>query len=227
MIIDCIGDLHGHYPSLPGGDLLILAGDYTGRDEIKQWSQFFSWLKKQKYRKKIIISGNHDNFLYKSFPKNQKEADEVKEVQEFLKDDPDLGEIDFEYLCDSGTEFEGLKVWGTPWSLLFDGVNPKCTAFMGTEDQLKEKYDLIPDDIDIIISHTPPYGILDKSIHREHCGSLELLRAIIRVNPRYVVCGHIHENGSKKFEIYNTQMINCSYVNERYQPVNKPMRIQL
>ncbi len=64
MIIDCIADLHGFYPSdLPGGDLLIIAGDLTATDTQKQHLEFVDWLYKQKYEKKVWIAGNHDNFL--------------------------------------------------------------------------------------------------------------------------------------------------------------------
>lgn len=221
MIIDCIADLHGYHPNLEGGDLLILSGDYTARDTIPQWAEFFGWLKKQNYRKKIIVAGNHDNFMCHGFPKTKEEADNCKEINEFLDEDSP----DFEYLCNSGTEFEGLKIWGTPHSLIFDGVNPHCTAFIGTEEELQEKYDLITDGIDILISHTPPYGILDKNISGEWCGSESLRNAMFRTKPKYLICGHIHECGGKEVDLTTTSVVNCSYVNERYKPTNKPFRI--
>ena len=40
MIIDCLSDLHGHYPSLDGGDLLIVAGDLTARDKLEEHYEF-------------------------------------------------------------------------------------------------------------------------------------------------------------------------------------------
>ena len=60
MIIDCISDLHGHFPDLRGGDLLLIAGDLTARDIEPEYFKFFDWLDEQKYRKKILIAGNHD-----------------------------------------------------------------------------------------------------------------------------------------------------------------------
>lgn len=63
MDITAISDLHGHYPELPGGDLLIVAGDLTSRDTQEQHLQFLSWIGKQDYKKKIWIAGNHDNYL--------------------------------------------------------------------------------------------------------------------------------------------------------------------
>src|ERR1700744_38890 len=191
MIIDCISDLHGYFPKLDGGDLLIIAGDLTSRDERDQYVEFFKWLYLQKYKRKILVAGNHDNWLQELF---------------IIPNEP----TDLDYLCNSGTEFEGLKIWGTPHSLRFDGVNPRCTAFMGTENDLKEKYDLIPEGIDILISHTPPYSILDKNIYGEHCGSKSLRNAMFRVKPKYLVCGHIHECGGKKVDLTMTCVINCS-----------------
>src|SRR5271165_4742918 len=90
MIIDCIADLHGNYPELEGGDLLIVAGDLTKRDSFQEYQEFFKWLLPQKYTRKILIAGNHDNMLKGLFRIPNEETD-------------------LTYLCDSGTEFETLE----------------------------------------------------------------------------------------------------------------------
>ncbi len=239
MIIDCVSDLHGFTPSLPGGDLLILAGDYTAGDTIPQWVKFLRWLKEQPYRKKVVVGGNHDGFLMISYPTCKEEADSLAEVREFLDDEDLEGSEDFNYLCDSGIEFEGLKIWGSPWTKTFEGMNPKCKAFtFDTESELLDKFELIPEDMDILITHSPPYGILD-SIPRGSDGSL--LQAGSRalysrlkygVRPRLHVFGHIHEGYGKRefFPTWDNKMmvsVNASYVNERYKPVNSHVRIEL
>lgn len=189
MIIDCISDLHGFYPDdLPGGDLLIVAGDLTARDLENEYALFDYWLNKQKYSAKIVIAGNHDNFLQKSGCNSYGFGHRHLQFGTYLED--------------SGTEFNGLKIWGCPHSLVFKGLNPNCAAFTGNEEDLKKKYDLIPNGIDILISHTPAYGILDKNVDGEHCGSKSLLDAIQRVMPRFVIHGHIHEQGSKIKRIF-------------------------
>ena len=232
MKIDCIADLHGYEPELPGGDLLILAGDYTAADQLLQWSKFFTWLKAQNYEKKILIAGNHDNFFKTGFPTNQKEANDLKEVQAFLEEQKEMDKPDFEYLCDSGTEYLGLKIWGTPWTPWFKGVNPKCKAFMDSEGDLAKRFKLIPKGLDILISHGPPYAILDKvELGGGICkrvGSLSLAKKIDEVKPKIVICGHIHEGYG--FDLDPNTMIkyiNCSYVNGDYQPVNKYIRVTL
>lgn len=63
MIIDCISDLHGHFPSLEGGDLLIIAGDLTATHTPQELYQFNDWVKVQDYKKKVLIAGNHDTFF--------------------------------------------------------------------------------------------------------------------------------------------------------------------
>jgi len=160
----------------------------------------------------VYIAGNHDN--------------RIKD-----KSNPPMPSH-IEYLCNSGTEYEGLKIWGSPNSLLFENVNPLCKAFMKTEEELAKIYAEIPDDIDMLITHTPPYGILDKSVRGEHCGSKSLGRRIFDIKPKYHIFGHIHENGGEKNKLnyenkFDCLHINCSHVNERYQPVNKPITITL
>lgn len=232
MIIDCIADLHGYKPKLPGGDLLILAGDYTAADKLTQWVEFFKWLKEQPYRKKVLIAGNHDNFFESGFPKTQKETNELQEVQSFLSEIGEMDETpDFQYLCDSGTEFEGLKIWGTPWTPWFHGVNPKCKAFMKSDEKLDSKFSLIPEGIDILITHGPMRHILDASRDGYACGSSSLREHIDRIIPRFHVFGHIHEQGGSQL-MYNgigsnTWCINCSYVDENYRPVNSAIRLEI
>lgn len=223
MIIDCIADLHGHFPKLKGGDLLIVAGDLTETEA--QLDQFDDWLDSQKYRKKIFISGNHDNHLVNQKPKKHQIKLGGHEREKF------------EYLCDSGTEFEGLKIWGSPWTKKFIGMNPHCMAFsLENEDQLEEKWKLIPNDVDILITHSPPFGILDGILNQYdgsifHVGSISLRNKVshLKKAPKLWVWGHIHEAYGKDLSAGEKacKMVNASHVNERYKPVNKPVRIEL
>lgn len=236
MIIDCISDIHGHFPKLEGGDLLIVAGDLTATHSIQEFAKFKDWFHDQNYTKKVLIGGNHDTFLDGN-------------PSRFTPDSW------FSYLEDSSTEFEGLKIWGSPWTKSFPGMNPKCKAFtVDTEEELAEKWAMIPDDTDILITHSPPLGIMDEvanypSGKYEHTGSLSLLhKAGSLKNLKLHVFGHIHEGyghidtkkvayclgteilekiaGPKKCKSY-PHLINASHVDENYKPKNKPIRIEL
>lgn len=223
MIIDCISDLHGHYPKLEGGDLLIVAGDLTSRDKLEELEEFYIWLSKQKYKHKILIAGNHDMLFTR--------LDFV-----FLKIDGNI------YLEDSGIEIEGIKIWGSPWSKTFEGINPKCVAFtVDTDEELSKKWDLIPEDTEILITHCPPYGLFDEIENNEYVegfnepneakinvGSISLRNKVMSLpNLRLLVFGHIHEHGGKMINTTSAIFANCSHVNEKYQPVNKPIRVIL
>lgn len=247
MIIDCISDLHGHYPKLEGGDLLIVAGDLTARGTEPEYFRCFDWIYEQDYLKKVLIAGNHDT-----------------QMQEENYSGP-LGVMKgaFDYLCDSGTEFsyhidgfpeedEGflpsgkrsLKIWGSPWTKTFPGINPNCMAFtVDTEEELAEKWALIPDDIDILITHSPAFGMHDLIEDYEtrkmiNVGSPSLTRWIADHvdNLKLHICGHIHE-GYGVWDVRDAQLkldaklspifVNASHVNENYNPINKPIRIIL
>jgi Icc-related predicted phosphoesterase len=216
MDITLISDLHGYYPKLHGGDLLIVAGDLTACDLGMQYAQFRNWLCNQEYTKKIVITGNHDNLI----------------ANGRWNIDPPEG---FEYLCDSGTEFEGLKIYGSPWTKTFPNMNSKCKAFtVDTEEELYNKFVQIPADTDILITHSPAYGIFD-SLERytaygktqEYVGSMSLRNISMKIKPKIHVFGHIHEHGGKLMDTGLTKFVNASHVNEVYEPINKPIRIIL
>lgn len=208
MKVDCISDLHGFFPALEGGDLLLVAGDLTYADTLFQHSEARNWLLKQPYEKKILIGGNHDNFLQAN---------------------PDFyDQSDIDYLLDSEAEFCGLKIWGSPWTRSFKGQNPRCKAFcLDTETELREKWDLIPLDIDILLTHSPPYGKLDKTCRCQFVGSSTLLEKINKMDKSLKLnCfGHIHE--AHGMIEGNPIFINASINDDCYIPINKPIRVIL
>jgi len=212
MIIDCISDLHGFFPKLKGGDLLIVAGDLTAGDTEKEYIHVYEWLRLQDYDRKIVIAGNHDNWIQKNC-----------EPSPFPPGAPGL-DTSPEYLCDSGTEFEGLKIWGSPWTKTFEGMNPRCMAFtLDTEEELAEKFEKIPLDTDILITHSPSYGVGDYvDEYRGHVGSEALMERVSKLkNLKLHVFGHIHEGHGLTAGLF----ANASHVDEHYRPVKKPIRV--
>jgi Icc-related predicted phosphoesterase len=223
VIVDCISDLHGYYPELDGGDLLIVAGDLTARDTFLEHSEFKYWLYQQQYRKKIVVAGNHDGDLV-NVPPNPL-------YFSTFNIETGLQSSYADYLCDSGTEFEGLKIYGSPWTPTF------CDWYFMKDRgaDIKEKWDLIPADVDILVTHGPPHGILDECYDYDsgkikHAGCEELYLKFYqeRIRPKLHVFGHIHEGyGHIKhmMDMPTTQFVNASHVDKNYKPVNKPIRV--
>jgi len=209
MRVTCVSDLHGEYPNLEGGDLLIIAGDLTSMDRIDEYFWFRDWLQAQDYDKKIFIAGNHDKCI---------------ERGQFYFSDQWMGAT---YLCDKGTEYQGLKIYGTPWTRWFEGVNPLCDGYMlQTELQLGEKFSLIPEDTDILISHGPPWMVLDKTIRRENVGSIALGDRVRQLKLKYHIFGHIHESYGTSIANGYVSM-NVAHMNRSYEPVNKPVNFEI
>lgn len=212
MLVTAISDLHGDRPRLKGGDLLIIAGDLTARNKEDEYYQFNSWICDQDYDRKVVIAGNHDMLLQ-------------KDSFQYLEGYPC-----FDYLCDSGTEYQGLKIWGTPWTQWFYGVNPCCTAFMlRIEFQLKDKFDLIAEDTDILISHGPCFERLDKTLYGQSTGSMALRDRVDFLRGKqlkYHFHGHIHE-AYGEHEESGLKTYNVARMDRNYIPKNKIVNIEI
>lgn len=207
--ICCLSDLHGYLPEVPDCDLLLLAGDYCPSSKALDMVQFmggpfFNWLKSLQDRFPVIgIAGNHDMIF---------EWPVYKQIED----------IPWTYLQDSGTTWNGLKIWGTPWQPRFWDW-----AFNLDEDELVKKWALIPDDTDVLLVHGPPQGIGDwVPRDKVHTGSPGLLKRILEIEPKLVVCGHIHP-GYGRYQLGPTTIINAALVNEAYQPVNPPQTVTI
>ncbi len=229
MIIDCISDLHGDFPELEGNaDVLIVAGDLTARHTLKEFNYFFNWLKKQNYKHKIVIGGNHDAYLQQNVMYGQNSMNLGRNED---------GTYDYYYLCESEVIIDGIKFYGTPWTKTFAGIAPNCKAFtVDGEEMLSKKWVVIPEDTDVLITHSPPYligDLVDRSPYEpEHVGSKSLGRLIRDSNIKLNVFGHVHEGyGEMRLERISDDhefiFVNASIMNKDYESVNKPIRIEI
>ncbi len=217
--IVCLSDTHGLHDALtvPDGDVLIHAGDMSMRGRAAEVRAFADWFVALPHPHKIVIAGNHD-WLFERSP---------AQAREFVSD--------VTYLSDEGAQVAGLRVWGSPWQPWFYDW-----AFnLPRGPALREKWELIPSDIDILITHGPPFGFLDGAdrplggwfgaddgIDVEHVGCEELRLALDRVQPNLHVFGHIHE-GYGQARLGATILVNASNCDADYRPVNPPVVVDL
>lgn len=205
MRIVCLSDVHSKQDRLqvPDGDLLLVAGDLTKRGTEDEIRRFDDWLARLPHPHKVVIAGNHD-FLFEHRPS---EARRLITAAVYLEDEL--------------VEVGGLRVWGSPWQPRFFDW-----AFnLDRGEPLREKWAAIPPGIDVLLTHGPPYGILDRVAGGDHVGCQDLLEAVERVRPRWHVFGHIHE----AYGVVRggaTTFVNASTCTLSYAPSNPPVVVE-
>ena len=220
MKILLVSDTHGKHAllkDLPEANIFIHAGDFmnSGR-HIEEVISFNSWLDKVPVPKpfRLICGGNHDVMFDSSA-----RGINIKDVSLAKKN-----LINGTYLKDQSITLHGIKFWFSPWTPEFLGW-----GFNATREQLKENWAKIPDDTEFLVTHGPPYGILDQifkagdgavSSLNHHLGCEELYKKVKQLkNLKYHIFGHIHGGrGRVKNENGGPEFINASFLDERYQP---------
>ena len=197
-----LSDTHGLHDAVevPDGDILIHAGDFTLRGSLDELRSFNDFLGKQPHQFKLVIAGNHD-FCFQHLP---------NESRNIL--------TNAQYLQDEATTISGVKFYGSPWQPWF--MNYAFNLPRG--EQLREKWARIPEDTDVLITHTPPFGLLDKTFEDEAVGCVDLMDRIEAVRPKLHLFGHIHEcYGVTKNK--HTTFGNASNCTLQYQALNPPL----
>jgi len=208
MKITLISDTHNKHnqvtATLPGGDLLLHAGDATGMGYKHELQQFMKWYNNLDYTHKVFIAGNHDWGF-------QEDPEMTKELLEFYDG--------LTYLQDNTTEIDGVKIYGSPWQPEFYDWAFNLPR-MGWE--LEQKWADIPSDTDILVTHGPAWGHLDTVKGMSVPLGCELLTERIKVvKPKIHVCGHIHTGYGYKFD-GDTHFFNAAVLNEQYNFTQKP-----
>ena len=198
----CISDTHGRHDDVfvPDGDLLLHAGDLTSHGSLYEIRDAAAFLEALPHPHKVVIAGNHD-FGF------QREAEAARRLMAGCT-----------YLQDSEVTIQGLRIWGSPWQPWFYdwAFNLERGAM------IREKWDLIPEGIDILLTHGPPRGHGDRTTRGEQAGCADLLDAVRRAQPRWHVFGHIHE-GYGVTEVEGTTFVNASTCTLKYEPTNAPV----
>lgn len=196
MKVACLADTHGALPNtVPAdADLLVIAGDFTAYGSyVENWllDTFQPWLLQQPPA--VVICGNHE------FVGEHPAGDEV------------LRSLPCTYLNNEASVVEGVRVWGSPWTPPF-----MQWAFMATEEKLAAMYSTIPDDTQLLVTHGPPFGMMDPGFREEHVGSVALLERIPHLPElRLAVSGHLHQ-GRGVTQENGVTFVNASYVDEGY-----------
>ena len=204
--IVAIADTHGRHRQLelPDGDLLIHCGDITGHGTPAEVREFNEWLGSLPHRAKIVIAGNHDEaFEY-----------EPEQARKLI--------TNAVYLEDSETSAFGFRIYGSPYQPEFNSWHfnlPRGEA-------LRAKWALIPDGIDILVTHGPPCGILDQDCNGMHLGCADLMTAVDRRHPSVHLFGHVHE-GYGVVHSPKTIFANASVLDRSYQIANRAVVLRI
>lgn len=203
MRIVAISDTHADHRSIarvPDGDIFIHAGDFLNFGFEKDYlggdilGDFYKWIEHLPHKYKILVAGNHDCFL----------DNEPKRIKEL----PCI------YLQDSSIEIEGLKIYGSPWVPHLVGIGAFSIA---RGNDMVEKWSLVPNDVDVLVTHSAPFGQGDEPYRKsedesvQHVGCQDLMDRAQEVKPKVHIFGHIHASSGFDEEIDGTRFINVSY----------------
>lgn len=238
MSVAAISDIHGRLHDLntadfAGADLVLLAGDIVPLDTQRvvdrslAWlhGEFAAWLDEMPPEAPVVlVAGNHD-FALATIGAGE------PGVHRGL-----FGCRQLIYVQDASVEVCGLSLYGTPWIPFLSGgwAFTAPSSFGGRF--LAEKFSAIPEGLDILLTHTPMRGYLDRDVDSlpatprdrpPHLGSGALLRAVQTRRPRLHVCGHVHEGrgatGIRVGESWRdwTVIANVTSLDGRYEPTSR------
>lgn len=205
MRLICLADTHNHHHdiAIPEGDILIHAGDCTDGGTQNETENFLKWLSSQPHKHKILVPGNHDFYFEK--PENLKKVPE-----------------NIHLLIDKGVQIDGLQFWGSP-------VTPGIGNWAFNRERgkdIKKHWNLIPETTDLLITHTPPYGILDEIGSGLKLGCEELSVILNSVQPKHHLFGHIHHSSGTTIRS-GISYYNLSILDERLRIMHSPLVINI
>jgi predicted phosphodiesterase len=206
MRIVCLSDTHNRTDDLavPDGDVLLHAGDLTSHGKPEEFARVARWLLQLPHAHKVVVAGNHDFLL----------QDRPQEARALLAAVPGLI-----YLEDELATVAGLRIWGTPWQPWFYDW---AFNLPRNGDELAAVWARVPAGVDVLLSHSPAHGILDRTRRGDAVGCERLRLELPRIRPRLHVFGHIHE-AYGELVVDGTHHVNASTCDLQYRAVQAPI----
>jgi Icc-related predicted phosphoesterase len=201
MKLICLSDTHNQLTKvdIPDGDVLIHAGDFSNSGNYADHYTFAKQFGAYPHKHKIVVFGNHDVYAEK----------QTNIIRELFK------EHGITVLLDEEIIIDGFKFYGSPWV-------PRYGNWAWMRDRGRHigvKFDNIPENVDVLITHGQPYGILDTTIYGNgNQGCKELLKACIDKQPKHVMGGHLHHEGGTQLTKHGMTFYNLAICDEQYSP---------
>lgn len=218
-----ISDTHEYHDQVkvPDGDILIHCGDWTNRGEPLAIQKFFYWFTNQPHKYKVCIPGNHELSL-----EGKQRPEVLRLINEYVNNTENLY-----FLENSSVEIEGIRFYGAAATPYFHGW---AFNFQRGKD-IAIEWKKIPENVQVLITHGPPHGILDmvqdtaSNKGRDlHQGCEELAKKIKELKQLKIhVFGHLHTDGGKQTVVNNIIHANAAICTEQYSPTNPPIVIDL
>ena len=200
MRIVVISDTHMLHDRLvvPDGDLLIHCGDFSNEPIVSEYEEFFSWLAAQPHKHKVLVAGNHDELL-QQFPGMVR-----RRIPHGIT-----------YLEDSATQVGRLKIFGSPWT---PGVSYMAFTYGHKNDGPHvPEWSMIPGFTDVVVTHGPPRGILDRNYAGQHIGDQGLLARVAAIRPLLHLFGHVHDDNGELVQD-GTRFVNAAIGDDDEDP---------
>lgn len=225
MKIVCISDTHTLHNQithmLPNADVLVHAGDFSGHGSVYDFQSFSRWIGHVEYKYKaiVIIPGNHDWLA----------EDDPQMARKIIT----TGKTKTHFLIDESVVIDGVVFYGSPWQPRFYDW-----AFnLNRGKPLKDKWDQIPEDTNVLITHGPPATVLDECPRGhgmvENVGCVDLSNRIFNGLPnlKLHVFGHIHDQHGavvkKNILGQDITYVNACTLNDKYQVAYLPIEITI
>ncbi len=208
MKIVIFSDTHGLHDkvNIPGGDMLIFAGDMCGHSKLSDVFKFNKFIASLPHEFKVVIAGNHD------WPFQRDYATARIALSEAI------------YLQDEEVIINGKKLYGSPWQPNF---NNWAFNLPRHGHKIKQYVDAIPSDTDILITHGPPAFMLDCAGKDIWLGCDYLRKSVYnRIKPELHAFGHIHESYGQVID-EGIIFANASVCDGDYSPINKPIVVEI
>ncbi len=204
--IAAVSDTHGRQAwTVPPCDVFVHAGDITGRGSLQEAAVFATKLRERMDspdgpQHAIIVPGNHDECFE-------------------LFTEPTLALFGprVHVLLNDSLTLDGICFFGSPWTPPFMQWH-----FMANEQRLAALYEAMPSTVDVLVTHGPPYGVLDPGWQAAHVGSTALASAVSGRTVQHHVFGHLHAAGGRMVQQGHTTFYNVAACNDAYQLVNQP-----
>jgi Icc-related predicted phosphoesterase len=243
----CVSDTHTYQKevTLPDGDVLVHAGDLTFRGTYGETRAALEWLESAPFERKILVAGNHDFYFDERFKDGHVfrnwAIQRKRSVADLMTEFPSVT-----YLQDAAIEIDGVKFYGSPWQpwfhewafnfpLLRDGDFKSYGNYIDPAHHDRAAaaatWAKIPDDVNVLVTHSPPEGILDRCIgmggdNRAGCPELRKRLDSGLLYLRAHIFGHIHEAYGQE-ERSGIQFVNAAINTRDYDPINAPIVVEI